>query len=80
MPEEWFEVAYINFDKAILHGRIAAGIDDFRCRRQADVEQVLTDEQREQISHLGAQHHDEMQRLLASFVDRNAALARGEQS
>ena len=22
MPEEWFEVAYINFDKAILHGRV----------------------------------------------------------
>lgn len=78
MPEEWFNVAHINFDKAILHGRITAGIDEHRVRIEAQVEQVLTDEQREAIADLESKHNQEMQRLLGSFVDRASALANRE--
>lgn len=73
MPEEYFDVAYINFDKAILHGRLAGGRDQFGCRTNVYVEQVLTDEQRADISDLEAKHQLEMSRFLASLVDRDAA-------
>jgi hypothetical protein len=72
MPEEWFEVAYINFDKAILHGRATVGQDEFGCRKAADVEQVLTGEQKEQLVELNERHARETERLLAGFVDRSA--------
>lgn len=78
MPEEWFDVAYINFNKAILHGRITAGIDEHRVRIEAQIEQVLTDEQREAIADLGSKHDREIQRLLGSFVDRAALAANRE--
>lgn len=74
MPEEYFELAHINFDKVILHGRITAGSDEHGCRTEAYVEQVLTEEQRNRIGHMSTAHDIEMQRLLASFVDRDAAI------
>lgn len=74
MPEEYFDVAYINFDKAILHGRITAGRDEHGCRKEASVEQVLTAEQKKQIEDLNFEHQIAMDKLLASFVDR-ASLA-----
>ncbi len=72
MPEEYFDLAYINFDKAILHGRITAGRDAEGCHTEAYIEQVLTDNQREKVGRLGARHSDEMQKLLSSFVERPA--------
>lgn len=73
MPEEWFEVAYINFDKAILHGRImknqiisTGSMAAVRVERY--VEQVLTDEQKRQIEDLNSDHELAMQKLLRSFV------------
>lgn len=72
MPEEYFDVAYINFDKAILHGRITAGRDKHGCRIERELEQVLTDEQKEALVDLNERHRDEMNALLSSFADRNA--------
>lgn len=70
MPEEFFDVAYINFDKAILHGRITAGVDEYGCRKEAYVEQVLTDEQKRMIQVLNTNHQNAMDALLGSFVRR----------
>lgn len=36
MPEEYFDIAYINFDKAILHGRITGELEILE-RRHAKV-------------------------------------------
>lgn len=75
MPEEWFEVAYINFDKAILHGRVMEettekyGTFIRGVKRERMIEQVLTDEQKNAIVDLNERHQDEMQALLKSFVD-----------
>lgn len=76
MPEEYFDIAYINFDKAILHGRIRGGIDANRCVIEAEVEQVLTEEQSEAVVAMNAKHDAALSRLLASFVDREAAFAK----
>lgn len=75
MPEEYFDVAYINFDKAILHGRIRGGMDANRCVIEAMIEQVLTDDQKSAIEDLNFKHQMAMDKLLSSFVDREAALS-----
>ncbi len=75
MPEEWFEVAYINYDKAILHGRvrvpvlISNGQYFHNTHEPRDIEQVLTDEQKNAIVDMNERHQDEMQALLKSFVE-----------
>ena len=68
MPEEWFEVAYINFDKAILHGRVMGERDENLCRKEIMIEQVLTEEQKRAIEDLNFEHEEAMQALLKSFV------------
>lgn len=68
MPEEWFEVAYINFDKAILHGRVMGERDENLFRKETMIEQVLTKEQKRAIEDLNFEHELAMQRLLRSFV------------
>jgi hypothetical protein len=68
MPEEWFEVAYINFDKAILHGRVMGERDENLCRKEIMIEQVLTKEQKRAIEDLNFEHDEAMQKLLRSFV------------
>lgn len=68
MPEEWLELAHINFDKTILHGRVTAGRDEFRVRQEREIEQVLTVDQKAAWQSLSERHHDEMQKLLRSFV------------
>ncbi|WP_397604998.1 hypothetical protein [Sphingorhabdus sp.] len=78
MPEEYFDVAYINFDKAILHGRIRGGLDANRCVIEAMIEQVLTEEQKREIEDLNFEHQVAMNKLLSRFVDREAALASAE--
>ena len=70
MPEEWFEIACINFNKAILHGRAMAGKDEVGCRIERLIEQELTPEQRAQVENLSSEHDRQMQALLSSFVDR----------
>lgn len=62
MSNEWFEIAWINFTKAILHGQIVDG------EVEREIEIVLTDEQREQVYGLNAKHEAEMSRLLRSFA------------
>ena len=75
MPEEWFEEAYINYDKAILHGRvrvpalISNGQYFHNTHEPRDIEQVLTDEQKDAIVDMNERHQDEMQELLKSFVE-----------
>lgn len=76
MPEEWFEVAYINFDKAILHGRVMemvppeeTALNRAFFRKERMIEQVLTDEQKRAIEDLNFEHEQAMQALLKSFVE-----------
>lgn len=71
MPEEWFEVAYINFDKAILHGRVMGERDENLCRKEIMIEQVLTKEQKRAIEDLNFEHDQAMQKLLRSFVSES---------
>ena len=71
MPEEWFEVAYINFDKAILHGRVMGERDENLCRKEIMIEQVLTKEQKRAIQDLNFEHDQAMQKLLRSFVNED---------
>lgn len=58
MSEDWFEVAYINFDEAILHGNTA----------DRSVRVVLSDEQKRAVENLNERHRDEMQRLLRGMA------------
>ncbi len=59
MTDEWYEIAWINFTKAILHGCI--GKDQM-------IEKVLTDEQREQVYALNERHEAEMRELLRELA------------
>lgn len=74
MSEERFEVAYINSDKAILHGRLMEettekyGTFIRGVKRERIIEQVLTDEQTHQIKDLNERHRVAMQKLLKSFI------------
>ena len=60
MENEWLDLAYINFDKVIMHGQIAESA--------VQIEQVLTQEQKEQVYDLNEKHQREMRKLLRSFV------------
>lgn len=48
MENEWLEVAYINFDKAVMHGQIVKYTQhgDFRVFGEVQIEQVLTQDQK----------------------------------
>lgn len=70
MENEWLDLAYINFDKVILHGQINNGIiDAFGVGNSQSVEQVLTQEQRREVEDLSFKHEREMRKLLRSFVN-----------
>lgn len=71
MPEEYFDVAFINFKKMILFGRATFGRDDFGVTIEKEIEQVLTQEQRKAYYDLDERQHSEKQALLSSFIDRN---------
>lgn len=58
MENEWLDVAYINFDKVILHGRV----DDL------PVDKVLTAEQMEVLSGVNFKHQCELQAVLKGFL------------
>lgn len=69
MEQEWLDVAYINFGKAILHGRVVDGVDEYRCTKEREIEQVLTPEQKAAVEDLSFKHEREMRKLLRSFVE-----------
>lgn len=76
MPEEYFDVAYINFDKAILHGRAVYRTKQ-GVRLETEIEQVLSEDQREKLIELNDRYHRERDKLLSSFVDRAALIEAG---
>lgn len=67
MENEWLDLAYINFDKVIMHGQIDNGIVDM-ISQTVQIEQVLTQEQKNQVYNLNEKHEREMRKLLRSFV------------
>ena len=64
MSNEWFELAWINFTKAILHGQYIGANGS-----EVQLEQVLTDDQRERVYALNERHDDELKALLRSFIE-----------
>jgi hypothetical protein len=70
MPEEFFDIAVINFEKYILYGRITVGMDEMGVTKERYIEQEMTKEQKEQLYELKHKHRAEMDRLLSSFVVR----------
>jgi len=60
MSEDWFEIAYINFEKAILHGRR---------KDQTEVEIVLTEEQKRAVEDLNFKHEMAIQKLLRGWAN-----------
>ena len=67
MENEWLDLAYINFDKVIMHGQIDNGIVDM-ISQTVQIEQVLTQEQKKRVEDLNYKHEREMRKLLRSFV------------
>lgn len=61
MENEWLDLAYINFDKVIMHGQI---VD----HTTVEIEQALTQEQKNKVYDLNEKHQREMRALLRSFV------------
>lgn len=63
MSNEWFSIAWINFTKAILHGQFvdAAG-------KETEIEQVLTEGQRDAVYDMNERHQREMNALLRSMA------------
>jgi SNF2 family DNA or RNA helicase len=68
MSDEWFEVAYINFDEAILHGQKRGVLDEYGVRSEERVRVVLTDEQKRAVEDLNERHRDEMNALLRGMA------------
>lgn len=68
MDNEWLDVAYINLDEAILHGRVVDGRDVFGVTLEREVRVTLTDEQKTQIEDMNFKHQLEMRKLLKGFV------------
>jgi len=59
MTDGWYEIAWINFTKAILHG----------CKGQdVMIEKVLSDDERERVYALNDKHEAEMKSLLREFA------------
>lgn len=59
MTDEWYEIAWINFTKAILHGCIGEG---------NEVEKVLSFDERERVYDLNEKHRQEMNALLRELA------------
>lgn len=68
MEQEWLDIAYINFDKAIMHGRVVAGRDDYGVTIEREIEQTLTDVQKQAVEDIDFRHQQERRALLKSFV------------
>ena len=63
MSNEWFDVAWINFSKAILHGQL---VD--QDGREITIERILTEEQAEMVQALNELHRTQMDGLLRGFA------------
>lgn len=59
MSEDWFDIAWVNHNKAILHGQRAD---------QTTVERVLTAAERDRIWDLNAKHERESNALLRELA------------
>jgi DNA-binding MarR family transcriptional regulator len=59
VSDEWFDVAFINEDEAIVHGRRADG---------SRIRVSLTAEQRAELEALVDNHHRALQHMLESFA------------
>jgi len=68
MSSEWFDIAYINYDEAILHGRINEGRDEFGCMKEREVRVVLTEAQKDAIVDLNERHCREREALLRTMA------------
>lgn len=70
MNNEWLDIAYINFDEAILHGQIVSKeqYDGFYMSGEKEVRQVLTEEQKRLVEDLNFKHQQETFKLLKGFV------------
>lgn len=64
MSEEWFDVSYINFDEAILHGQYKAGKD----APVVAVRAILSGQQKQALEEMNFRHQQETQTLLRSMV------------
>jgi len=63
MSNEWFDIAWINFTKAILHGQF---VDSSGAEHE--IEHVLTEGQREALYDMNERHEREMKALLRSIA------------
>lgn len=68
MENEWLEIAYINFDKAIMHGQVQEKKLDGNFYIERQVEQILTEEQRRLVEDLNFKHQCERKAVLKGFV------------
>ena len=68
MAEEYFEIAHINFDEMILHGRITVGRDEWGVRQEEALRIVLSDEQKAEIEALDSEHRRQMDKLLSGIA------------
>lgn len=64
MENEWLDVACINHEKYIMHGQIV--VNDFQT---VQIEQVLTQEQKEKFDELMFKQEREVRKLLKSFIN-----------
>jgi hypothetical protein len=62
MNNQWLELAWVNFTKAILHGQYVDGFIE------REVEQILTDAQRELVYEQNEKHKQEQFALYRSFI------------
>lgn len=63
MNNEWFDIAWINFTKAILHGQL---VND--AGGEVQIERVLTDAERERVYDLNERHKRELDTLLREIA------------
>jgi hypothetical protein len=67
MESEWLDVVAVN-DKYIVHGQLDNGVVDGICQT-VQIEQVLTQEQKNEVDDLLTKHSREYLALLRSFVN-----------
>jgi hypothetical protein len=71
VENEWLDLAYINYDKVIMHGNVQIEVraGDYYMKQDMRVEQELTQEQKQLVEDLMFKHEREMRRLLKGFVN-----------
>jgi hypothetical protein len=62
MNNEWLEIAWINFNKAIMHGQYMDGSTERK------VEQTLTPDQVDKVQDMNQKHADEILKMLRGFL------------